>query len=142
MTTRPDAPPALAAAQLHLQATHAALAAALRQEAVADADAEIDAEAPAGSEGTATAGAGLLRQSLVVQLAGHAVAPWAEQRPWTLMAVAACAGALLASRMGRGMLGSIAMAALLAPAPGRRPLQPLAAGLAFLLRSRSGPPPR
>jgi hypothetical protein len=34
------------------------------------------------------------------------------------------------------------MAALLAPAPGRRPLQPLAAGLAFLLRRRSGPPPR
>ncbi len=142
MTTRPDAPPALVAAQVHLQATHAALAAALRQEDVADADAEINAEAPAGSEGTATAGAGLLRQSLVVQLAGHAVAPWAEQRPWTLMVVAAGAGALLASRMGRGMLGSLAMAALLAPAPGRRTLQPLAAGLAFLLRRRSGPPPR
>jgi hypothetical protein len=140
MTTRPDAPPALAAAQLHLQATHAALAAALRQEA--DAEAEVDAEVLAGSEGTAGVGAGLLRQSLVVQLAGHAVAPWAEQRPWTLMAVAAGAGALLASRMGRGMLGSLAMAALLAPAPGRRPLQPLAAGLAFLLRRRAGPPPR
>ncbi len=138
MTTRPDAAPALAAAQLHLQATHAALAAALRQEA----EAKVEAEAPAGSEGTASAGAGLLRQSLVVQLAGHAVAPWAEQRPWTLMAVAAGAGALLASRMGRGMLGSLAMAALLAPAPGRRPLQPLAAGLAFLLRRRAGPPPR
>lgn len=142
MTTRPDAPPALAAAQLHLQATHAALAAALRQEAVADAEAEIDAEAATGSEGTVSATAGLLRQSLAVQLAGHAVAPWAEQRPWTLMAVAAGAGALLASRMGRGMLGSLAMAALLAPASGRRPLQPLAAGLAFLLRRRSGPPPR
>jgi hypothetical protein len=140
MTTRPDAAPALAAAQLHLQATHAALAAALRQEA--DAEAEVDAEVLAGSEGTAGVGAGLLRQSLVVQLAGHAVAPWAEQRPWTLMAVAAGAGALLASRMGRGMLGSLAMAALLAPAPGRRPLQPLAAGLAFLLRRRAGPPPR
>jgi hypothetical protein len=142
MTTRPDTPPALAAAQLHLQATHAALAAALRQEADADAEAEIDAEAPAGSEGPASAGAGLLRQSLLVQVAGHAVAPWAEQRPWTLMAVAAGAGALLASRVGREMLGSLAMAALLAPAPGRRPLQPLAAGLAFLLRRRSGPPPR
>lgn len=146
MTTRPDARPALAAAQLHLQATHAALAAALRQEADADADtdakAAIDAEAPAGSDGPVSAGAGLLRQSLVVQLAEHAVAPWAEQRPWTLMAVAAGAGALLASRMGRGMLGSLAMAALLAPAPGRRTLQPLAAGLAFLLRRRSGPPPR
>jgi hypothetical protein len=140
MTTRPDTPPALAAAQLHLQATHAALAAALRQEA--EVDAELETEAPAGSEGTVSAGAGLLRQSLVVQLAGHAVAPWAEQRPWTLMAVAAGAGALLASRLGRGMLGSLAMAALLAPAPGRRPLQPLAAGLAFLLRRRSGPPPR
>jgi ElaB/YqjD/DUF883 family membrane-anchored ribosome-binding protein len=148
MTQRPDAPPALAAAQLHLQATHAALAAALRQEADADADADTDAkaaiddEAPAGRDGSASAGAGLLRQSLVVQLAEHAVAPWAEQRPWTLMAVAAGAGALLASRMGRGMLGSLAMAALLAPAPGRRTLQPLAAGLAFLLRRRSGPPPR
>jgi len=138
MTTRPDAAPALAAAQLHLQATHAALAAALRHEA----EAKAEAEAPAGSEGTASTGAGLLRQSLVVQLAGHAVAPWAEQRPWMLMAVAAGAGALLASRMGRGMLGSLAMAALLAPAPGRRPLQPLAAGLAFLLRRRAGPPPR
>lgn len=142
MTQRPDAPPALAAAQLHLQATHAALAAALRQGTDADAEAEIDAEAPAGSDGPVSAGAGLLRQSLVVQLAEHAVAPWAEQRPWTLMAVAAGAGALLASRMGRGMLGSLAMAALLAPAPGRRTLQPLAAGLAFLLRRRSGPPPR
>jgi hypothetical protein len=142
MTQRPDAPPALAAAQLHLQATHAALAAALRQGTDADAEAAIDDEAPAGRDGSASAGAGLLRQSLVVQLAEHAVAPWAEQRPWTLMAVAAGAGALLASRMGRGMLGSLAMAALLAPAPGRRTLQPLAAGLAFLLRRRSGPPPR
>ncbi len=132
MTPRPDAPPALAAAQLHLRATHAALAAALRREAEVDAEinAAVDAGAPAGREDTARSGAGLLRQSLVVQLAGHAVAPWAEQRPWTLMAVAA------------GALGSLAMAALLAPAPGRRPLQPLAAGLAFLLRRHSGPPPR
>lgn len=134
MTPRPDAPPALAAAQLHLQATHAALAAALQQEA--------EAEAPAAADGTPASGMGLLRHSLVAQMAGHAVAPWAEQRPWTLMAVAAGAGALLASRVGRGMLGSLVMAALLTPAPARRDVQPLAAGLAFLLRRRSGPPPR
>jgi hypothetical protein len=125
----PDSP-ALAAARLRLQASHAALAAALRggkpgSDAVAGA---AGAPQPAGAP-------------LFAQLAGQALAPWAEQRPWTLVTLAAAAGALLASRRGRGLLGTVAMAALLAPTPRRRGLQLLGQGVAMALRRPAGPRP-
>ncbi len=127
----PDA--ALAAARRHVQETHAALAAALHPPGDDDTDADV--------AGGRRAAGDLPRHSLVMQFAEHAVAPWAAERPWTLMALAAAAGALLASRRGRGVLGSVAMAALLAPPPGRRGLPALgAAGFGWLLRRRSAPP--
>ncbi len=122
---------ARATARLHLQATHAALAAALSHHAGGDNDTDSGA---ADAEGGP-------RPPLVLLLAERAVAPWAAERPWTLMAVAALAGGLLASRRGRTLLGSAVLAAVLAPVPRRGGLPALgAAGFGWLLRRRAAPP--
>jgi hypothetical protein len=120
---------ALQAARLRLQGTHAALAAALLGEPVGSAtDEDTAAARPRERQ----------RLPLVVQLAENAIAPWAEQRPWTLMALAAGAGALLVSPRGRRVLGSLVASILVAPAPGRRGWQVLGQGLSLLTRNRPG----
>ena len=54
--------------------------------------------------------------------------------------LAAGAGAFLASRRGRGLIGSVAAAALLAPPPGRRGWQLLGQGLSMLGHRQPGAP--
>lgn len=126
---------ALLAAQRRLQGTQAALAAALLGDG---SDPDVSASS---NERPGVPARPRPRSPLVVQLAESAIAPWAEQRPWTLMALAAGTGALLASPRGRSMFGPLAAAILLAPSPARRGWQVLGQGLSLLVRRQPASPP-
>jgi hypothetical protein len=132
----PDAPAALSAALAHLAASEAALAAALRAPGTGRGTGPAsDRATDAGDAAPAAPGPGAL--ALMATLADHRLRPWAEQRPWTLVGLAAVAGALLASPRGRGLVGAVAVAALLPPPPGRLGPRALGRGLAMLLSPRS-----
>jgi hypothetical protein len=123
--------PALAAAQRHLAASQAALSAAMR------------GETPGQAPGAAANAAGLgapAGVSLLALLADRSLAPWAERRPWALVGLAAAAGALLASRRGRGLVSAVVMTALLAPPPGRLSARAIGHGLGLVLRRPAKPP--
>lgn len=120
-------PLALQAALSHLTTTQTALLAALGAgPSTTDRGTEAAAPAPPGL-------------GLVAQLAERSLQPWADRRPWTLVALAVAAGALLASRRGRGLVGAVAMTALFAPTPDRLAARVLGRGIGLVLRHPAEP---